>query len=645
MVLYIAENLLLNDKSIFEMKKSLLFTLLVLMFSSAFAQQTMPNLRELQALQTVNVGNSDYHWQPVDPAGSTGMNATLIGYVEIDGVEQRSTQLEIGVFQGDVCRGGGFLSVYFPPQDRYLLFCIFYGLSGEVDTFRIYDHETETELDVSCSQTITYTDNAHIGGLSDPYLIRFFTNHPDFVFLGSETDHNWSTPGNWNTGAVPSETDNVIIDGICEMDASATVTALSVNDGKSITVMNGMTLTVTSTLTTTDASQLVVEEGGQLVHGNENVLATLRKGIVGFEGEKDHYYLVANPTASTAVANLASNAYDLFTFDPTHELEWVFQQEPAMTRNVGYLYANSGDVTLEFSGILTPSGEETIGLTYYDGTGSGRDYPGSNLVGNPFACNAYIAGSFYRMNNTELIAATGEPIAPCEGIFVEATGTGQDLTFTTAAPNVNAAIEMTLSQGRGAAIDRAILGFGNSGNLHKFMMDPNNTQIYFPQDGEKFAAYTMENAVGEMPVNFKVAQDGTYTITVSAKDASYLHLIDNMTGDDVDLMATSSAGHGSYTFSARTTDYASRFKLVFSMTGVDENMAETAFAYLSNGSLIVNDVEPGSTLQIMDALGRTVRNGQFGGSNTIGVQDLKAGVYVLRLVDGEKVMTQKIVIK
>ena len=148
-----------------------------------------------------------------------------------------------------------------------------------------------------------------------------------------------------------------------------------------------------------------------------------------------------------------------------------------------------------------------------------------------------------------------------------------------------------------------------------------------------------------MSVNFKAAQNGTYTITVSAKDASYLHLIDNMTGDDVDLMATSSAGHGSYTFSARTTDYASRFKLVFSMTGVGENVAETTFAYLSNGSLIVNDVEPGSTLQIMDALGRTVRNGQFGGSNTIGVQDLKAGVYVLRLVDGEKVMTQKIVIK
>ena len=581
------------------------------------------------------------HWTP---AQGFQNNMTVNGIIRIDGEEQFSPMLEIGAFCGDECRGSEF-AMFFPPTGQYLVpIAIVGNESGDEITFRLYDHGQGREIEGECG-TLTFTVDAMIGTMGNWHVFDFTTTSGPFVFEGSATDHNWSTAGNWNTGAVPSGTDEVVINGICELDESAAVASLTVNGSKSITINSGKTLTVTGTLTTTDASQLVVEEGGQLVHGDENVLATLRKGIVGFEGEKDHYYLVANPTSSTAVANLASNSYDLFTFDPTHELEWVFQQEPAMTRNVGYLYANSGDVTLEFSGILTPSGEETIGLTYYDGTGSGRDYPGSNLVGNPFACNAYIAGSFYRMNNTELIAATGEPIAPCEGVFVEATGTGQDLTFTTSAPDVNAAIEMTLSQGRGAAIDRAILGFGNSGNLHKFMMDPDNTQIYFPQDGERFAAYTMENAAGEMPVNFKAAQNGTYTITVSAKDASYLHLIDNMTGDDVDLMATSSAGHGSYTFSARTTDYASRFKLVFSMTGVGENVAETTFAYLSNGSLIVNDVEPGSTLQIMDALGRTVRNGQFGGSNTIGVQDLKAGVYVLRLVDGEKVMTQKIVIK
>jgi hypothetical protein len=42
----------------------------------------------------------------------------------------------------------------------------------------------------------------------------------------------------------------------------------------------------------------------------------------------------------------------------------------------------------------------------------------------------------------------------------------------------------------------------------------------------------------------------------------YLHLIDNLTGADVDLLQMPE-----YTFTAKTTDYASRFRLVFSICG------------------------------------------------------------------------------
>jgi hypothetical protein len=49
---------------------------------------------------------------------------------------------------------------------------------------------------------------------------------------------------------------------------------------------------------------------------------------------------------------------------------------------------------------------------------------------------------------------------------------------------------------------------------------------------------------------------------------SYLHLIDNMTGADVDLLPLLRGQGGlnqpaTYTFTAKTTDYESRFKLVF----------------------------------------------------------------------------------
>ena len=158
------------------MKKLVLFIFLPLLVSSAVAQNSMPTHLRMQNLQTLDNRNRDTHWQPIDPPGSTGMTATLIGYVEIDSVEQRSPQLEVGIFHDDQCRGADFVNVYIPNQDRYFLYCSFFGLNGEEDHFRIYDHATETELDVYCPQIITYTDNATFG-LPDPYLISFMSNH------------------------------------------------------------------------------------------------------------------------------------------------------------------------------------------------------------------------------------------------------------------------------------------------------------------------------------------------------------------------------------------------------------------------------------------------------------------------------------
>lgn len=174
----------------------------------------MPTQMKRQAVPLGDVGSRDTHWQPIDPPGSTGMTATIIGYVEIDGVEQQSPLLEVGIFHEDECRGADFVSVYIPNQNRYFLYCSFFGLYGEDDHFRIYDHATETELDVFCPQTITYSDNATYG-LPDPYLISFFSNH--FEILAT---------------ADPEAGGNVSGSGLYERDATATLSA-SPNDGYS----------------------------------------------------------------------------------------------------------------------------------------------------------------------------------------------------------------------------------------------------------------------------------------------------------------------------------------------------------------------------------------------------------------------------
>ena len=112
-------------------------------------------------------------------------------------------------------------------------------------------------------------------------------------------------------------------------------------------------------------------------------------------------------------------------------------------------------------------------------------------------------------------------------------------------------------------------------------------------------------------------------------------------GMDVDVLN----GSQSYSFSASTTDYLSRFKLVFNKTGVDENGSEPSFAFVSNGNLILNEVGENATIQIVDMLGRVVRNEYIGDRNSIPLGGMKTGVYVLLLDDGTRVKTQKIVIE
>jgi hypothetical protein len=109
-----------------------------------------------------------------------------------------------------------------------------------------------------------------------------------------------------------------------------------------------------------------------------------------------------------------------------------------------------------------------------------------------------------------------------------------------------------------------------------------------------------------------------------------------MTGTDVNLLQTPE-----YIFEAKTTDYASRFRLVFSAD--DESGASTgssSFAFINNGNIIVNGE---GTLQIVDVTGRIVFKGDE--INRVSTGGMTAGVYVLRLINGNETKTQKIVIE
>ena len=362
------------------------------------------------------------------------------------------------------------------------------------------------------------------------------------------------------------------------------------------------------------------------------------KTIDPYEGDGG-YYLIASPIEETTTPSadngfITTGDYDFYYFDQSdpESKEWVnYDTNPFNVVNgKGYLYASANGTTLSFVG--TPyRGNGQVTLSKDDDA----EFIGWNLVGNPFPEAASLNKAFYTMNpaGDEVIAAQTNSVAPMEGVFVIADSDNETLTFTMT-NSKNSMVALNLSNGNNL-IDRAVVNFGEARTLPKFQLNPNHTKVYIPQDGMNYAVVSSEEQ-GEMPVSFKAENNGNYSISFATEEVNfaYLHLIDNMTGIDVDLLETPS-----YSFEAKSTDYESRFKLVF----VCGDTSDDTFAFYNNGSWVINN-EGEATLQVIDVNGRILKSESINGNTNIDM-NAAAGVYMLRLVNGENVKVQKVVVR
>ena len=467
----------------------------------------------------------------------------------------------------------------------------------------------------------TYSGSSWYGCCIDDVEISMGIN----IFNGIESN-DWNTAANWSNNSVPTATDKVLINADAVINTEVEINEIAMGTGS-----------------------ITIGGRGQLKHNNEGVQATVQRTISTYIGENDNYYLIASPFANDLAinnpdqANLITNNYDLYLFDQYYDLEWRNYKNDEFTtlsNGIGYLYANSGEegqttYTINLSGELKPSNtDKSVDLDYNNVV-----FAGWNLVGNPFACNAYIGQDFYRLgkDGVDATPASGA-IAPMEGIFVKATGTNQSVTFSRNEPegNGNKGTLNVNVMSKGNRVDLARVRFGVGQDLEKFQINPNHTKVVIPQGGKDYAVAYSESGTGEMPISFKAETNGTYTLDFSNEEVtfSYLHLIDNLAGIDVDLLQTPT-----YTFEAKTTDYASRFRLVFNAEDGPSTGSGT-FAFVIDGNIIVNGE---GILQVVDAMGRVIIQGDA--MNRVSTSGITSGVYVLRLVNGNNVKTQKIVIR
>ena len=116
----------------------------------------------------IATGNEN-HWVPNDSDYENNM--TLTGVIQINGVEQQSATLEVGVFCGEECRGVGMPTYFFPTQ-RYVIQLLIFGEIGDQLTFKLYDHELGQELNLTSPEAITFVANGY-GSLDNPYVLNF----------------------------------------------------------------------------------------------------------------------------------------------------------------------------------------------------------------------------------------------------------------------------------------------------------------------------------------------------------------------------------------------------------------------------------------------------------------------------------------
>ena len=415
-------------------------------------------------------------------------------------------------------------------------------------------------------------------------------------------------------------------------------------------IPNGSVLEVASITNTLGADKLVIEEGAQLVTSSD-VNATIKRFINPYQGDSDNYYLIASPVddLNPATAGMTVDNFDLYAFDQSAQgEEWQNYEANAFSlqSGKGYLYAN------EYGGNIVMAGQmngAANGVTISQA--SGKPFAGWNLFGNPYPCNVTINKPFYRLaeGGAALAAEATDntvAIAPMEGVFVYADVT-ETVSFakapTTSTTGGRNLLSMRVNRNRNSKDDRvdtdnAIVRFGEGDMLRKLVLNPDLSQLYVAQGGTDYAIVNAE-AEGEMPVSFRAAVNGSYTFSVAAEGVTmrYLHLIDHKTGTDVDLLQTPY-----YTFTAQTTDYESRFRLVFA-TGSSTSSETGNFAYY-NGSQWVVSSEGEATLQVVDVMGRVLSSQSVNGDAEVDIHRA-AGVYLLRLMKDDDVKVQKIIIQ
>ena len=482
---------------------------------------------------------------------------------------------------------------------------------------RSYSVTTDTitglTLGVTYHAKVRAVCDAQNNEYSDWVQCDFTTSSKTFTNNSSFGDHNWSDPSNWNPIGVPTTDDDVTI-------------------AANVTIGNGV---LAQAHNITNNATITIADGGQLWHNNTGVNLTIERAIAAYHQSNAQtnlgYKIISFPVSNlkpnsqyiTGLLTSDPNHYDFYTFDYANQgeddryLEWMpviaHYSNLGMDSYTGYLYASQEGTTIRVTGAVAPSSANST-YEFYEETGN-EPFNGWYMVGNPFVCNAYLTANggnldFYEIEDytqagyAEFVLNDHTVAIPPMGGVMVRVHEDDYLVYSRTAPTnskggiLNVDVNKVLSSKDGSAaetIDRARLRFGEGRNLEKLQLNPRHTKLYIPEGAKDYAVVYAEGA-GSMPVNFKAENN------------------------------------------------ESRFKLVFAASDVDgSSTSSETFAFYSNGAWVVNN-EGDATLQVVDINGRILSTDRISGATTKAI-NAASGIYMLRLINGDNVKVQKIVVR
>ena len=436
--------------------------------------------------------------------------------------------------------------------------------------------------------------------------------------------------------------------GSWDENSSIAITGGTINENVYLDEQAPASVTLMKEATFNGYVSFKLSEGGQLFH-NGLTDVTLMKDIEG--AAKDGWYTIAMPFSNITEHNLATGSYELYRYDEATTY-WMNHkatdgQFGDITLGRGYIYANTADTELSFTGDLNAAAKE-ITLSYTSTQGS---FAGFNLIGNPFTHDITLANftnqealasGFYVLNQdggftSNTASAT---ISACQGALVK-VASETTLTInpkaTREAKSNNGQLAINVSNEKYS--DIAYVSFNEGLGLDKINHRNNEIpMVYVPVEGVNYAIAMMSQDVTEIPVSFKAATMGTYTIGVEAQDCEFstMTLVDRLTGVETNLLMED------YTFMATTNDNAARFIIRLS-ENANTNSSDS-FVFINNDELVFNNVDGNAIVKIYDMLGRPVAEYNVYESARISTSAFQGGAYIIQMLDENNVKVQKIII-